>query len=708
MVRSFSSQWVLRIVVAVVLMAILGGCVYYNTFYNAKKAFNAAEKSRKGATHGRRGNVGGYKRAIEKSLKVIENYPNSKYYDDALYVLMVSYFHTDQYSRSERRAREILANYPESKFTRKALLYLAKAKLMQRDIDDAMSLFQEIFESDYKKAFKAEAAKALGTYYFDNRDYISAEPYFLALRDSMGTEEEQLLAQKRIAEGYFERYHHKDALSAYLQILGMNPDKNSEFLALYRATSCSYRMQRIDEGQDYLRTLIENELYYDSLGMLELKMAEGYEYDEDLIHAEASYRNILEQEENRDVRARAFWNLGLIYQYDYDKLAQAKEYYDSTIQLSRSSEIGKAALQHSSDIGKREVYMRTVIIDSTTTQEVIDEAAYTQYQLAELYWFQLNKPDTGILEMQYIVDSLPTAYDAPKAMIALSEMTRKHEQDSLRSDSILREMLVTYPNSDYVPEALDILNLIGTEADTGYAGKFFKRAEYFLVDEQNIDSARANYQIVTDRFPDSKYNLQARFALVWLTETYESPGDSSVIWAYNELIDSFPNTFWSNEAGKRTQYQPRPKLDIDQRVDSTALADAGEGADSWGVDNQTGAGAEDTSTYVDPLEAVYVGPNGERLINLPIDPIRVEERFVYPTEAYRLAWWGDLYFQVLLDFSGEVVDHVLMIKSESEEINRRAEEAVASMTFDPSQLREELQNRWLVYKYRVVLPDHLR
>ena len=697
-------HWVPLIIVLVILAFALNNCVYYNTFYNARKAFNEAEKARKGTKRSRRsGGAGGYKKAIEKSLKVIEDYPNSKYYDDALYVLTVSYYHTKQHSRSERRAREILANHPDSKYAHEAKLYLAKAKLELRDIANAMDIFQEIFEGDFARDFKVEAALALTTYYIDNRHYADAEPYLLALRDSLGTDEDRKLAQHYLADGYFERFHHQEALGAYLQLLGMDPDMEDKYVALFRAAVCSYRLQRIDEAQDYLRTLIDDELYFDSLGVLKLKLAEGYEYDEDLAQAEETYNEILEVEQNRKVRAEAFWNLGLMYQYDYDDLTQAKEYYDSTTQLSRGSEIGGEALQKSSDIGKRESYkLQVETIDSTATQDIIDETAYTQYQLAELYWFQLYKPDTAILEMKYVADSFPTAYDAPKAMIALSEMVRKHEKDSVKADSILRQVLLDYPASDYVPQALELLGLKGTPADTGYAGVYFNRAESFLVDEETPDSARSYYQIVVDRFPDSKYYLQSRFALIWLTEMYDSPGDSSVILAYNELVDSFPDTEWATLARKRTQYAPAPTVPDDAEADTMPAV-------QYEQPGFLPEGEEDTaSTYVDPLEAVYIDPDGEKIMNHPYGPIRVEEEFIYPTEAYRLAWEGDLYFQIFLDFSGEVEDYVFMIKSPSEEINRRAEATVASMTFDPSRIPEPIQGNWMVYKFRVTLPDHLR
>jgi tetratricopeptide (TPR) repeat protein len=690
------------------VFSLAGGCVYYNTFFNARQAFNSAEKARKESKYGQAQiRTGDYKTAIEKSLKVVENYPNSKWYDDAVYVLAVSYFYTKQYRKSERRCRELLANFPDSKYALDAKLYLSKTKLEQNEIDVAMDLFGELFHSDVERSLKTEAAMALGTFHFDNKRYTEAQQYFLAVRDSLGSEEQKKVAQNCIADGYFQVFQFKDALGAYLQILGMNPDNNERYHALYQAALCSYRVQQINTGLDYLQTLIKDEAYFDSLGVLKIKLAEGYEYKDDLDQAEAIYQEVATEGKNRKVAAEAYYILALIYQFDHDDLKKAKEYYDKVVELNRSSENGQDALQRSSDIGKLETFARTLEIDSTTTQEAIDNAAYTQYQLAELYWSKLNKPDTAILEMQYLVDSFPTAYDTPKGMISLSQMVREHEKDTAKADSILRAVLEEYPQSDFVSEALELLGLLGTAADTGYAGVYIKKAEDFLIDEENVDSARAYYTYVVDHFPDSEYYLQARFALIWLTEMYESPGDSSVIFAYSEFVDSFPGSFWASEAKKRTSYHPPPKIATEEMVDSTMEQETESPLASEG---EVIGEEEDTAAYIDPLEALYTAPDGERAIDLPsyVKPIEVRDEFEYPTEAYAAAWEGDLNFHIKLDFTGEVIDYVLKTYSGIDEIDRRAEEAVASTIFDVSQVRPEEQGVWFLYKFKVALPGHLK
>ena len=264
------------ILLPVLFLLLFSGCVYYNTFYNAKKAFKEAESVREQNKYtSGRGNAQKYNLAIEKCLKVIENYPNTKYYDDALYVLAVSYFHTDKFNKADRRFRELLANYPESEYIIKSRVYLAKTKLELLENEEAMQLFEEIFLSDVDKEVKAEAAMGLGRFHYENKNYEDAQPYFMSIRDSLGTDFETTVAQRYIADGYYDIFQFGDALSAYLQLLGMDIETKERYHTLYNASQCAFALMKISEGMDYLNTLMEDELYYDSLGVMKLAVAEG-------------------------------------------------------------------------------------------------------------------------------------------------------------------------------------------------------------------------------------------------------------------------------------------------------------------------------------------------------------------------------------------------------------------------------------------------
>lgn len=682
------------------------GCVYYNTFYNAKKAFSQGEKVReKNKYTTGTGGESHYKRAIEKSLKVIENHPNTKYYDDALYVLGVSYYHTKDYNKAERRFRELLANYTESPFIKETELYLAKSKLKLRYEDEAMQLFENIFNADYEKSFKAEAAMGLAIYYYSIDNVVDALPYFFAVRDSLGNKIEQKISQEHIADGYFKIYRFDDALSAYLQLIGMDLTNKEKYDALFSASQSAFNLMRIDEGMDYLNTLLSEEVYFDSYGLINLEIAKGYDYDGEYELAEELYLTLADDEDNKKVAGEANYQLGLMAQFDKDDLVLAKEYYDKASKLNRGSDAGKDALKRSADIGKLDVFARTLEIDSTTTQENIDDAAYTQIQLAQLYWFSLEKPDTAMLEMQYVIDSFPSAFDVPSALIALSQMYKEYKNDITASDSILNLVLEKYPSSDRVPEVLDLLQLKGTPSDTGYAQLYLHKAENFLIDDNNKDSAKYYYQYVVDNYEESDLYLQARFALLWILEEYESPGDSSVFFAYNAFIDSFPSTHWANEAENIVRASKREKQ-REERAEALEADTLGENLLAGDYNDTTYVEGDDE--YLDPMEALYIDPEGKKAYQMTNSPVETRREFVYPVEAWRSGWEGDLYFQILLDFSGEISDIILKIRSPHEAIDLEATETVETMVFDMLQIPQELAEVWWVYRYRVEKPDKLK
>jgi len=705
--KTYSPRVVLTLLAAALVLS--SGCgVYFNTFFNAKKAFSMAERTRGNSPTG----VGGqndYRRAIEKCLIVTRDYPNSKYYDDALYILAVSYYHVGQYSNAEKRFRELLANHAESEYTRDVPVYLAKTKLALGDIEDAMLIFEDILEQDQDKTFKAEAAVALGEYYHENEEYDRSRPFLLAVRDSLGDDTQVRVAQIMIADGYFDEFNFQNALGAYLQVLGTDPDKDDRYHSLFQAANCSYRLQRIEDGFDYLAQLSEDDIYYDSLGILQLTVAEGYEYMDDLLQAEAMYDEVANTTTRKMWESEAYYRLGLIYQFDYDILDQAKEFYDKAATAYRGSDAGQDALQRSADIGKLEVFARNPL-DSGATQDIIDNAAYTQYLLSELFWFRLDKPDTAMFEMQYLVDSFPLSYIAPKALVALAHMYRDHKQEDHTADSLLKLAITEYPNSDYYPEAISALGLSGTVVDTGYAELYVRRAEEFLLNGEQTDSARANYQYVVDHYPDSKYNLSARFAVLWLTEKYHSPGDSSLIFGYQALADSFPGTMWASEAVKRLSDVPVAEAKGEDERDQ-------EEFDQEEDPEEPGSDFTDYE-YADPLIALYYH-EGDSLADIRLQPIEVIEPFEFPTEAVGSQQYDwQLYFQILIDYSGKVIDYSLKIPSGMPEIDERASITVGSMTFDAIEVSNRLvdaglsetgaEEYWFVYMYRVIMPEHLR
>ncbi len=698
-----------KIIALLLLMALFSGCVYYNTFYHARKAFNEAEAKRK-ERKGKSSLIdkGSYNKAIEKSDKVLEKYPNSKWYDDALYVNGISHYYTKNYNRAEKRFRELLAEFPEFKDIKGVRIYLAKTKLKLGDEAEAMTLFEKMFAESVEKTVKGDAAMSLGEYYFENKDYETSRKYFQSIVDSLGDEKDKLAAQKYIADGYFTRFKYKDALDNYLKILALESGLDEEYQATFRAGECSYFLNDIEKGMDYFYQLAENPDYYDSLGQVKLQLALGHELDGDILLAEAIYQEVSIESSGNAAGATANYNLGLIYQFDYEDYKMAKSYYDKAKNRKVEESIYKDALQRSSDIGKLEQFLNRYVLDTSSTREEIDSAAATQYLLGELYFFQLDKPDSAYQEFEYIIKNFPESYLAPQALIAMATLQRDYYNDTLAFDSTLRIVLRDYIRSDFAPEAIDLLGLAGTAIDTGYARYYYHKAEQFAFEEGNIDSANHYFNFIADSFPESNLNIQAKYASIWINEEFASPGDSSLYYTYVDFVDSFPNTVYGKEADQKLlMHEGKVKKPIDQALDEEAYDE---------IDN--GIPVVDTSVApVSPLDdnrvmyqedRNYIDPDGNTIRETEQRPIRVDREFRYPPSAYITNFYGNLVFQIKINAFGEIDDQRLMNPTESPELNKEAEEVVKASRFDTGWMEPEEYDTWFVYKFLVERPQGIR
>lgn len=699
------------IIALLVLIALCSGCVYYNTFYLARESFNKAESKRKESKSGRLiVDKGSYKKAIDKSKKILEKYPNSKWYDDALYINGISHYFTQNYGRAEKRFRELLLDFPEFENIKETRIYLAKTKLKLGDEAEAMTLFEKMFTESEDKLVKGDAAMSLGEYYYENKDYEKSRKFFQSVVDSLGEENDRLIAQNYIADGFFTRFKYKNALENYLEILELEPGPDEKYQAMFRAGECNYFLNDIDQGMDYFYQLAENSDYFDSLGQVKLQLALGHEMDGDILLAEEVYNEVSVESSDKAAGAAANYYLGLIYQFDYEDYKKAKIFYDKAKSSRADQTIYKDALQRSTDIGKLETFLKRNDLDTSSTHDEIDSAAATQYLLAELYFFQLDKPDSAYQEFEYIIKNFPQSYLAPKALIAMATLQRDYYHDTLSFDSTLRIVLREYIRSDFAPEAINLLGLGGTAIDTGYARYYYHKAEEFAFENGNIDSAIYYFNFIVDSFPKSDLNVQARYASIWINEEFASVGDSSLYFAYVDFVDSFPKTLYGKEADQKLlTMEGKATKPIDSAIDEEQYDETDETDDN--APNNTGS-PPDSSLETNQVRVQanlnYIDPDGNTIQEVKEGPTRVEYEFRYPPTAYTTNFYGNLVFQVKINAFGEIDDFRLMTPTESTELNKEAEEVIAASRFDTGWMQPEEYDTWFVYKYYVRLPEGMR
>ncbi len=134
---------------------------YFNNYYNLKRTFDLAEKYyNEGNFPKAREN---YVKIEEKASKIIKLHSKSKFVDDALYMLAVSYSRIGEYSKSEQRFKEFFAFFPNSKLINKAKLEYGIMLYNSNNLDDAIILLSQL-EDKLAKIYLMKTYYKMGNY----------------------------------------------------------------------------------------------------------------------------------------------------------------------------------------------------------------------------------------------------------------------------------------------------------------------------------------------------------------------------------------------------------------------------------------------------------------------------------------------------------------------------------------------------------------
>jgi len=699
-----------RLTTALILTLLLGvGCVYYNTFYFARKNFNDAEDARKKAgIESAAGQAGKYQVAIEKSLKVLTDHPNSKYVDDALYIMGKSYYHLGDYSNGERKFRELLAAYPQSEYFENSLFYLGKCRVMQEEYILARQDFIKVDSLTNNQETKAEARYMLGEIEFREENYEEAIEYYFMYLDKFGDLENASVVQFKIAEAYSLLEDYEAAKDAYLKVANYNPHDTLYFQSQYNGGDSYYLIGQIDSGYVVFQSLAENDKYYSAAGAIRLKLSEGLAMQGDIGGALEEYQKIAEEFAKTQPAAVAYFEMGEIYMKEFNDLEAAKEMYDSSKSAYRSPEVYQKAIERSANISKLSDYRASV------TGEDLEAAAQSQYNLAELIMFELGNPDTALYEFRILIDSFPQSSYAAKAHLARGYIFSSFFDDPEAARKEYEAVIEKYPHTDYVEDAAEELAIDLDSIDIDYPGKRYRTAEKMLFEEQNIDSAMIIFQSIIDDFPGSKFAPKAAYAKVRLMEIYSPPEeyipddsnfvpDSTLILAYQNVADTYAGTEYADSAlsrlGKKVQRRPPPQPQQQPQQEDEGM-----------IDEQFAQEADTVSGQVYSLDSLaeYFGVDSMKVFIDTLHEIKSEPRykpeFVYPPSAYQTQFDGYVGFAVKIDGLGKPIEWHIVQPSTIREIDEAAYEALRYTEFNTAEMDLEYFDQWQYYRIRVEPP----
>lgn len=429
-------------------------------------------------------------KAINKCNIVIEEFPDSKYIDDAYYIIGKSGFYRSEFTRALKSFNTLIEEFPESEFVNESKIWRAYTQFKLGDLDSSQIILKKLLEEKKQsKENKYLIYTALGDISLEKDSIQKAFDYLdLAVENANDSGKRIAIYNKIIKVAQNEDAY--DRAIKYLLLLEKQSDsKNIRKNARLKWIEFNKKLKNYDiiiqEIDIMLGTAEYESMYLD----LELEKAQIYIDKGDLIEGRSALLNFLENSSGKrdnkfkKARAKSYFILGESSLFDEFDFISSREYLDKMSEEYNRSENRSKADKYQDLMDNfdklKEGYRKALKTDEETQ---IDSS------LIEIDSLNLDFTDTTIAE----IDSNEVKKKILEEMFN-PEISEKEKERS--SKSVKDIEIVGTPDS--------LLMLIG---------------EMLVYDFGRMDSAANRYEEMVNRFPDSKFTPRAMYALTFYSE----------------------------------------------------------------------------------------------------------------------------------------------------------------------------------------------
>ena len=573
---------------------VLGGCVYFNTYYNAQRYFRQAEKARKeierqqperkgreegrSRTYGRQQRSRGgkdpnqlYDQAARKASKVLEKHRDSDLVDDAMFLLGRAFYWQGHYRDAARSFRDLETNFPESEYFTRSRYWRGLCLEGQGAYAEARSIYRALFSAG-DADIAALAGMRLGEMAFEQEEYASAIQEYRSTLEGFPKAANRAELWLRLGEAAValeDSSLFATAAEAFSEVLRESPGNRVEYRARLEQGRLFYQMGEVEEAKDtYLRLLREGS-FRTFEGQTRLLIGQYYEDQGLPEEALREFTRVRDDFPQTDASAMAVYRTALIYLSRNADRVGAREYLETVPAEKRNSEAAELAKETLSDLVEVEKLLHKIhVADSldavdAAAADTAGLAAAATSDSASVAGAATASSDTAFTdrEVDRAIPDLesPPVLPADSAKVAgavtgPTDGTSVREVDQALAGAELPDVAQDTPVRDQGDGE-------GAGSRTSVSGGRKKwedprkKLDETLLTVAEIyrdrlampDSAIHFYLEFTRRFPESHQVPRAFFSIAWIHTEMKGDEESAAPWLH-KLTEDFPLTEHANAA----------------------------------------------------------------------------------------------------------------------------------------------------------------
>ncbi|MBC8525704.1 MAG: tetratricopeptide repeat protein [Candidatus Cloacimonetes bacterium] len=407
----------------ILILTFIISCVYFNTFFNAKKYYAEALAQKEKNDNKISPTIKQkFYNSIEKCTYVIKEYPKSKYVDDALLLIGKCFYEQENYIKALKKFQEFEQYYSDCHLYPEAKLYLAKTYLKLKKYDEAQNQFNAIFNNNQFQKVREQAYIDLSDYYIQEEDYLNAKTIVLDLIKANTSKESYLNALYSYAQIIYLSKDYENAEIAFKKVLSSKPEKRMKLDTKFYLGNTYIELEKYNKALKLFEKLKKDETNNDRIQEINLQIGICYAYLGDTEKAFTLFEKTINENKGSQIVSKIYYYWGDIYfslLYDY---TQAVEKLQKVTTKNLEEEL---AVKTSNKI---KIANQFINYKSKQKTNQILELADSQFQIAEYYNLDLFMPDSAITIYEEIANQLNVFY---KQLDSLNTLL-----DSLTTDSL--------------------------------------------------------------------------------------------------------------------------------------------------------------------------------------------------------------------------------------------------------------------------------
>jgi tetratricopeptide (TPR) repeat protein len=456
----------------VLLVAALGmfasSCAYYNTLYLARRYYFKATDGKPYQVDRDGSQVQNFTKSIDYSKKVLSDYPKSKWVDDAFLLWARALIGREDPLQTVSMLQDFPEHFKKSDLRAEAAFYLGLAYRQARRYPQAVDTFDDFLKMAPKSELAPYALLERARAYVSMQRYAEAADDASRILKSYPKSDLVARALRQRAEARFQQGDFDGARKDFHQISVDVFNDEERFQFFNREVDCLESARKYDEELAALNGELSHtpapatpkpgelpSVNNDRYGKITLRIGTAHLLAGRMKDALEQYAHVLQDYPKTPVAAEAQYRTGYTYETLGDDFDRALQEYSTVKDQFGQTPYAAQAQQRSDNLGRIMQYRKGAGADS------LEKKAEASFLTAELYLFQLDKPDRALEEYGKVVEQYPGKAVAARALNAQAWVLSRKLDRKPAADSLFWKVVREYPATEAQLAARDYLEAEG-------------------------------------------------------------------------------------------------------------------------------------------------------------------------------------------------------------------------------------------------------